>query len=334
MLGPNDRAQIPVDVEIVLVPYHVGTATWPSPLVLLTTHRSGGTLLTRLYNLHPDIFIWGEHGGILNKLAEMKVIFDHHYELYAPIEERKIEEFIELKSQNAEFSPWINPVTREEFTDWCRSFIDRTFTKYLRPTQRWGIKEIRYHTLTTAQFLMDIFPSCQFVVLRRDLVEQCASNIFVEWSMSQLQRFNAGASKAEARRVVEDCAYALVSIDRGLARIADVFSREALCVDYQTLAVGSEKTLKQLYGFAGLRFDPTYFQQASRLLAVRSGPTPTEGVGYITADFVKEYAPEAISNATIAIEMNGIDMGRLRGSRYSFLVGDHAMLESSVSTIF
>lgn len=307
---------------------------WSSPLVLLTTHRSGGTLLARLYNIHSDIVIWGEHGGLLNKMAEMQVIFDKHDDLSQPLAGRGIEQFIASKGKNTDFSPWVNPMAREDYIRGSRDFIRRTFTRYLRPMQRWGFKEIRYHTLTTARFLVEIFPSTQFVVLRRNLVEQCVSNIMVGWSLDRLRLLDAGRSKEEATKVVQDCAYALVAIDLGLAGVAESFRSRTLSITYHALAGESNEILRELYDFAGLRLEPAHVKSADRILAVKSGVTTTRSLGYITDDFVKGFAPDAISRAREVIAITGIDVARLREGRYSFLVGDHAMLDSHVSTIF
>jgi len=38
---------------------------------LLTVHRGGGTVLARVLNCHPDLVIWGEHVGLINRLAEI-----------------------------------------------------------------------------------------------------------------------------------------------------------------------------------------------------------------------------------------------------------------------
>jgi LPS sulfotransferase NodH len=40
-------------------------------LVLGSGHRTGSTLVQRLLTSHPDVMIWGEHGGVLRKLLEV-----------------------------------------------------------------------------------------------------------------------------------------------------------------------------------------------------------------------------------------------------------------------
>jgi hypothetical protein len=39
------------------------------PVFLLTLHRGGGTVLARVLNCHPDLMIWGEHVGLIDRLA-------------------------------------------------------------------------------------------------------------------------------------------------------------------------------------------------------------------------------------------------------------------------
>ena len=41
------------------------------PVFVLTLHRAGGTVLVRVLNCHPELVIWGEHVGLINRLAEI-----------------------------------------------------------------------------------------------------------------------------------------------------------------------------------------------------------------------------------------------------------------------
>lgn len=44
------------------------------------------------------------------------------------------------------------------------------FGSMLQPGQRWGFKEIRYHTRMVAEYLVTLFPEAKFVLLRRDIL--------------------------------------------------------------------------------------------------------------------------------------------------------------------
>src|SRR5438874_131876 len=48
---------------------NAGTTTLPTPILVLGTgNRCGSTLIQRLLSSHPDVLIWGEHGGQLSQL--------------------------------------------------------------------------------------------------------------------------------------------------------------------------------------------------------------------------------------------------------------------------
>ena len=53
-------------------------------MFLLTLHRGGGTVLARVLNCHPDLVIWGEHVGLINRLAEIDDMVSRVGRLMAP----------------------------------------------------------------------------------------------------------------------------------------------------------------------------------------------------------------------------------------------------------
>jgi hypothetical protein len=310
-----------------------------APLFLLTTHRSGGTLLARIYNVHPNIVVWGEHAGLLNHFAAIADIMRLHGGMSTPVADRKIDQFLQNKSINAAFSPWINPVDPPAFAHWCRTFIVNSFSTGLRPGQRWGVKEIRYHTVETVGFILSLFPDARFVILRRDLLQQCISNIMAEWSLIHLGLMHAGETEADAAAVIEDCAYALVAIDHGLGRIAKKFSAQTLVINYEDLLGGPPAFIENLYKFAGLAVTPDLLAAAARMRAVRTGATKkAASLGFITVPLIEELAPRGIAEAYRSIDRDGVDLSRLRRKqgqgRYSFLVGDTEMRNSRFSTLF
>jgi hypothetical protein len=128
-------------------------------------HRSGGTLLQRVINAHPDVVIWGEHGGFINKLAEADAALAQRPEVMSPLAERDIQGFLSRRGAG-NFDPWMQPFERSVYRKRCRDLIHDSFSRGLVPGQRWGFKEIRYYTLNTARFLAELFPWSLFVILR------------------------------------------------------------------------------------------------------------------------------------------------------------------------
>ncbi len=308
------------------------------PIFLLTTHRSGGTLLSRLLNAHPDIVIWGEHGGLLNKLAEMAEIIRRHLALASPVTDRGLARYLDTKAVATNFSPWINPVDGSALNDFSRRLLDQWFNTGLRPGQVWGVKEIRYHSPETIRFILGIYPTARFIILKRNLADQCVSNIMATWSLLHIGLTGGGISEEEAIRVVDDCAYALTAINTGLDQIAKSYPAATMVVEYSKLVRG-DIDVATLFEFVGFSMTADMAETVQRMLSVRSGETPKgKSQGFINRAFVEARAPISLEQAARQIELEGIDVARLRSRRgigkYSFLVGDNEMRNSGNSTMF
>ena len=157
------------------------------PVFVLAQHRSGGTLLTRLLNCHPALVIWGEHAGILNKLAESYQVLARHSELLPERSTAELQRTILAgRLGQTEWRPWNAPFGDNEFVAGCRTLVRGLFTPGVGPGQRWGFKEIRYHSPALVGFLRRLFPAAQFILLDRDPVELCVSDMLVSWSLDQL----------------------------------------------------------------------------------------------------------------------------------------------------
>jgi hypothetical protein len=310
------------------------------PVFVLTTHRSGGTALVRGLNRHPDLMIWGEHAGFINKLAELDEIVGHYPPLVQPLAQRGILDHVRLGKFDPEgFDPWRNPFERADFRTWCRTFIETIFRRGLHPGQRWGFKEVRYHSPVTARFLVALFPDSRFVLLRRDLGALVLSNMLSPWSISRLRRLGATASMAELRKAVQDCAYALAAVDRGLAGIAASL-QPASCRVLRTEALAQPaRTFADLFDFLGLPHFPALLEEVAEVSARRLGTTDLGGAeGVLSRATVEQLLPEALAAAQADYMANGPDLVRLRrlggAGRYSFLAGDHELLGTPYSTLF
>jgi len=303
------------------------------PIFVLTTHRSGGTALTRAMNSHPQVVIWGEHGGWINKLAEADAIINHCPALHIPLNERKL--VVYAAGQIDEFSPWTSPFDAKTYRDWTRALILHTFRKGLHAGQRWGFKEIRYHTLLTAQFLHEMFPSGRFVILRRDLTALVRSNLLCAWSVRQLVKMEAASNDRELKRAVDDCAYAVTAIDHGLRRISATFPDRTFEIDYGSLVARPGDTLAELGKFSllsGLR------ELGSPSLSRYLGNTDLSIAStYLPVGTIDAMIPDSIATAGEAIAQQGIDLARLKrlhNGRYSLLVGDHELVGTTLSGVF
>jgi hypothetical protein len=303
--------------------------THERPIFVIAPHRSGGTLLERALNTHPGVVIWGEHGGILNKLAEIDAVGRLYWNLAMPLPERGLEQ---QASNTTVFNPWRNPVDLSEYRQWCHDFIRASFTRGVPSDRRWGLKEIRYHSLMTTTFLANIFPMGKFVILRRDPIQICISSIFADWSIEQLSKMGAGETKDDARAVIYDSAYAAVAIDHQLAQSAAALKERCLMIWYRDLwsSIGSI--------FTFLELDPAPEEVVAKAIGTRSGITNrNQRIGLINRTLVEQIAPEAIRHAAAIVSGSGIDVARLkrlRGGRYCFLLGDHDLEATPYSSMF
>jgi Sulfotransferase family len=309
------------------------------PVFVLTAHRSGGTALARGLNRHPDLMVWGEHAGFINKLAELDEVIGHYPPLTRPLDQSQLDEHVRRdKFDPGAFDPWRNPFEQADWRDWCRRFIEATFRRGLHPGQRWGFKEVRYHTLATARFLATLFPDASFVILRRELAPLLLSNLLTPWSMEMLRHLGATASEAELRAAVQDCAYALAAVDRGLATIAQAWPDRCRVVRTNALA-DPVATFAELFAFLGLSQWPALLDEVKEASDRQLGVTDLEGrEGNLSRATVLRLLPEALAEAEAALAAGEPDLARLKRlgptGRYSFLVGDHELVGTPYSSMF
>jgi hypothetical protein len=310
------------------------------PVFVFSAHRSGGTMLARVLNCHPDLVIWGEHGGFINQLAEVDVITSGFEGLTVPVGDRGLSDFIGGEKFNpAMFNPWANPFEQGSYRTWCRRFIESTFSYGLRPGQRWGFKEIRYHTVRTASFLATLFPDARFVILRRALYPLALSNLFAPWSVDRLRWSGAIRSEADIRAAVIDCAYALTAIDHGFGAILAALPGRCHVVNHEAITPSAQDVFADLFMFLGLRGSRALLQAIIAVVESRVG-TSDRGTaeGHLTLQTVERYLADALATAQAQIAADGIDTARLKRiapqGRYSYLAGDHSLSDTPLSAMF
>lgn len=132
------------------------------PVFLFSTGwRTGSTLLQRVLCSHPDILVWGENRGFVDRLVDAR----RAVEGLQSLSREHVERFARDGSMG-----WIammNPPL-EAFDDGVRRQLEAYFCE---PSQklgktRWGFKEVR-HGRATAEFLKRLYPGAKFVLLAR-----------------------------------------------------------------------------------------------------------------------------------------------------------------------
>ena len=80
------------------------------PIFVLSPPRSGSTVLMRVLNCHPTLVIWGEHVGLINRLAEIDDMVRRVGRLMFPKTDEMIADYVAFPDHRLnEFDPWANP---------------------------------------------------------------------------------------------------------------------------------------------------------------------------------------------------------------------------------
>lgn len=307
-----------------------------SPVFLLAMHRGGGTALVRLLNCHPQLVIWGEHVGLINRLAEIDDMVSRVGRLMAPKTDEAIADYAAFPDHRLnEFDPWANPFDYDVFIRSCREMIETIFTRGLRPGQRWGFKEIRYHRITTVRFLEKLFPEAQFIILRRDIREVAVSAILASWSLRWFGNYREAMPFELAEAIVRDVTYALLAIEHGLDVVQEQLGARCLQLDYSQLLDPTHRFIAHLFSFLELGLCDEVTTRMQSVLKVRAGGTDQEACfgGILSRDFIWVRVMALLPDLRAEIARHGPDKARLVAregvGKYSFLAGDHTMRDQN-----
>jgi hypothetical protein len=149
-----------------------------TPVFVLSSGRSGSTLLQRYLNCSKDLILWGEHGGFIRGLSESYYRFINLQYAQDVLNwgGRNAELLLNkgsLKNQDIE---WTNNFTLEDWRTAHQELILRLLTISVPSSFRWGFKEIRYGE-REMRFLKELFPESHFIFLVRDPIDALASMI-------------------------------------------------------------------------------------------------------------------------------------------------------------
>jgi hypothetical protein len=317
------------------------------PVFVFSQRRGGSTLLLRLLNCHPELVIWGEHGGFINQLAEADLIAQSYRTVLNPKPEAEFARFLSRGPASlAEFAPWLSPVTVDDFPTACRAMIHAMFIRRVGPGQRWGFKEIRYHRPLVAKFLARLFPGGRFVLLTRDPVELCVSNILVNWSLESLLAKGVQHDAEELSRVVDDCLYAILAMQMNMAAIQRALPDRVISLTYELLTADPFAQMDRVLAFLGAAPTAEVRERMRIAAEAAAGVTnkdpgagqPALDMGLLTAERIRQFAARALPRVAEELRGRGIDVGRLRRTngqgRYCYLMGDVEYIERGCSSMF
>jgi hypothetical protein len=161
----------------------------PCPiLVLASGQRCGSTLVQRLLTSHPDILIWGEHGGHLREIMRASRTLRLWDEgLSAPARSA---------FEQSGHQGWIANLLPDPATvlDAARAYVRTLFAApaAAQGRARWGFKEVRFG-LEEAGAVRELFADTRVIHITRDPRDVLSSldwweNVNAEWTREFTER--------------------------------------------------------------------------------------------------------------------------------------------------
>ena len=221
---------------------------WNRPIFVASMGRSGSTLLQRILNVHPDITVWGEHGGFLTGILQSFEVASEPsaaQNLLAGYEDRHM--VIGELSDKEAFKPWVSPFRTADLEHAVVTLVRELFTEGLAPSIRWGFKEIRY-TDKEIRTLMSMFPKAHLVVLARDLHGFMESRFFAFGNTDF--DFDSEQGRAKAHERLKLMSNRWVRRYEGLLALRDDYAERTSVITYGDLVVGSTRPM-ELFGELG-----------------------------------------------------------------------------------
>lgn len=227
----------------------------PGPLFILSSGRSGSTLLQRVLNSYDQITIWGEHAGFLTPLAEsyfrlLENPGSREY-LFPGTTDKPLCSLADLveRKDPRHWQAWINFVTPADVATFFRHHVE-SFLRHpvMASDHVWGFKEIRYGGRDRViEFLRELFPDAVFVFLCRNALSTLASQRQTFHGTTRLGRFVPSKRFLEACRAWREQNQAL----HGWHRSGKLHSH---WLRFEDLAADGERALRPLLDVLGLEF--------------------------------------------------------------------------------
>jgi hypothetical protein len=172
------------------------------PIFLLGTGRCGSTLQQSVLSGIDDVWIWGEHNGVIGKLMAWgeAVKSDHRLREFSYSQSNENISTIMSSSPTNDALPvaWLNYFRPTDIDEQLRLIISNIFKLGLPSgKRRWGFKEIRYgREDKTAESLLNVFPKAKILYTVRDPFKTCESSIY-SWHYQPIIKFVQGGNKDE-----------------------------------------------------------------------------------------------------------------------------------------
>jgi hypothetical protein len=175
------------------------------PTFVIGTGRCGSTFVQSLISDNSDIWMWGEHDGVLNGIFRWGDSirnsvplrqFSFRHQQIPPLERAHLDPTV---------AAWSVPFASDDIIDIERDIVTRLFASQLpEGYARWGFKEIRYGPESDfVRRMSQLFPDCRIVYLVRDPLRTADSSVRA-WHRQELVQFADQPDGQERIRTVFD----------------------------------------------------------------------------------------------------------------------------------
>jgi hypothetical protein len=152
-------------------------------LISAVTHRSGSTLLQRIFNARKENLIWGEQGGALSHFVSLRNSVLNYSENMAFERENYF-------NNNEDPNTWIACMTpsKKYLESAIKEMVDCFFKKYYDEFRVGhdfiGFKEVRYG-VEELKLFRSCFPAATIILLVRNPIDTWKSAIGTDWYMRE-----------------------------------------------------------------------------------------------------------------------------------------------------
>jgi hypothetical protein len=236
---------------------------WDRPVFVITTGRSGSTLLLRYLNCAKDLVVWGEHAAILTELAACYAKLTRPSTLAfvaaaQPWVDSLLRKDAVVCSSDAMTIEWVNSFDAATVRGAFRTFLFSLLNHRIPSHLRWGFKEIHYGQ-SEINLLRELFPGARFLLLVREPASIIKSKF--RWFAMR----DAARMRSHFEETLRFFQFAQDEIER---RHADT-----MLVHYEDLAAKPASEMARIAAFIGVAL---LEEQLQAIIGERS-VTPSEG---------------------------------------------------------
>jgi hypothetical protein len=225
-----------------------------SPAFVLTTSRSGSTLLRFIIDSHPD-FVCPPETNLAGACAHLARAWDSLEQAASPSREGPPEHVQPSETAAAAI----------------REAVDRAYSNYLqyRGKSRWCDKSLDSYQF--ADILIKVFPDAKFLVLTRHCMDVIASGVEIcPWGVSRFG-FDPYVAQFPGNSVAAIGSYWIACTRANLA-FAEEHPASCHKIRYEDLVTAPEETVAAMFSFLGADYVPGSAEESLRMPHDSHGP--------------------------------------------------------------